>query len=80
MQVTVEDMAEGDVRELGEVARRPYALCLQTVSMYTDVDVAALIASSTDHSLSRYHGGAAMWHDLARQCAPPLGHAVIFTP
>lgn len=70
MQVTVDDMSDGDVQELAEVARRPYALCLQTVSMYTDVDIAALIASSMDNSLRRYHGGATMWHDLARQCVP----------
>lgn len=79
MQLTVDDLAEADVRELAEVAQRPYALCLQTVSMYTDVDVAALISSSTDTSLSRYHGGAEMWHDLARKCAPLhfcLGHVL----
>lgn len=82
VQVTVDDMSEGDARELAEVARRPYALCLQTVSMYTDVDVAALITSSTDNSLRHYHGGASMWHDLARQCGPrppscPSGPALL---
>ena len=59
---------EADVRQLAELSRRPYALCLQSVSMYTDVDVAALIGSSMDQSLRRYHGGASMWHDLALRC------------
>ena len=69
VQLTVEDLVEADVRQLAELARRPYALCLQSFSMYTDVDVAALVGSSMDQSLRQYHGGASMWHDLALRCA-----------